>query len=359
MAAVLECLLMSRSHCCGNACQANLTKYSGATGKIQWQKALFGEGFINSSFSAPNSPADVLSVVASATAGLLWVTLVERQSGGEVPRLLLVESATGLVRKVVADCFPVITGTISTTVRQPRRSITPLSGGRCAVFAREVNSGSAYKVLIVSDAGTVSSSFTPTFSTPAAVSLQSLADGSIAVVESSAQRLYSEAGALLWSVSNTADLVECQHSDGNLLLIQQGAFVTTGAARTISGSSGASASSKSVTGGVQSGCLAGTGYALARATADQILLCDASLGTLVTITANVTSSVGATMAGNATRVVAACDRVRMYDLTGAQQWSELVPSNYFTSITLDAAGDVYVGSVRGNVRTEGTTINGF
>lgn len=350
--------MTSKSHCCDKPCQANLTKYAGATGKIQWQRALFGEGFINGSFAAPNSPADVLSVVASSTAGLLWITLVEHQPGGDVPRLLLVESDTGIVRKVVADCFPCITGSITLPLWNSRRTITPLSGGRVAVFARAVNSGSSYVVMIVSDSGVVASSFTPTFSTPADVSLQALADGSIAVVEGGSQRLYSEAGSLLWSVSNTADIVECQHADGNILLIQQGAFVTTGAARTLVGSSGASASSKSVTGGVMAGSLAGTGYALARATVAEILLCDASLTTAATITGHSLSG-GILLAGDTSRFAAACDRVRYYDTAGSEQWSELVPSNAFTSIALDAGGDVYVGSVRGNVRTAAATVNGF
>lgn len=350
---------MGRSHCCGNACQANLTKYSGATGIIQWQKALFGEGFMNSSFSAPNSPADVLSVVASTTAGLLWVTLVERQSGGDVPRLLLVESATGLVRKVVADCFPIGT----TTADPSRRNVAPLSGGRCAVFAREVNSGTARKVLIVDDQGVVFSSFTPSYNTgrPEFVSLQSLSDDTIIVAQDagpSQQLLYDLSGSLLWTQTRTADLVDCRNSADLSLAILQGAFVTTGAALTISPTTGATVSSKSVTGGVQAGCVAGTGYALARATANEILLCDSTLGTTATISASVTSG-GAVMAGDASRFVAACDRVRYYNTTGTQQWSELVPSNGFTSIALDSAGDVYVGSVRGNVRTEGTTINGF
>ena len=351
--------MTSRSHCCDKPCQANLTKYSGATGKIQWQRALFGDGFINGSFSAPNSPADVLSVVASTTAGVLWVTTRDLQSGGNVPRLLKVDSATGSILKVVSDCFPAITGTITATIRQPRRNITPLSGGRCAVFAREVNSGTSCKVIIVGSDGVVASSFSPTFTAAGSVALQSLADDSIVVTESAAQRAYDLTGNLLWSVTNTADLVDCRNADGNVLLIQQGAFVTTGAARTLVGSSGATGSTKSVTGGVQSGCLAGTGYALARATVDEILVCDASLATAVTISANVTSSVGATMAGNSTHIVAACDRVRKYDLAGSQQWSELVPSGVFTSIALDAAGDVYVGSVRNNVRTAASTVNGF
>ena len=349
---------MGRSHCCDKPCQANLTKYAGATGKIQWQKALFGEGFINGSFFDPNSPADVLSVVASTTAGLLWVTTADHQSGGDVPRLLKVDAETGQILKVVADCFPCITGTVTSSVRQPRRNITPLSAGRVAVFAREVNSGSSYKVLIVDADGVVASSFTPTFSTPADVSLQALADGSIAVVEGGSQRLYSEAGSLLWSVSNTADIVECQHADGHILLIQQGAFVATGAARTLVGSSGASASSKSVTGGVMAGSLAGTGYAMARATVAEILLCDSSLMTTATITGHSLSG-GILLAGDTSRFAAACDRVRYYNTAGTQQWSELVPSNAFTAIALDADGDVYVGSVRGNVRTEGTTVNGF
>lgn len=349
---------MGRSHCCDKPCQANLTKYAGATGKIQWQKALFGEGFINGSFSAPNSPADVLSVVASTTAGVLWVTTRDLQSGGNVPRLLKVDSATGAILKVVADCFPCITGTLTSTQRQSRRTITPLSGGRVAVFARAVNSGSSYVVMIVSEAGVVASSFTPTFTTPGSVALQALADGSIAVVEGSAQRLYDQSGSLLWSVTNTADIVECHHADGNLLLIQQGAFVTTGSARTLVGSTGATANTKSVTGGVMAGSLAGTGYALARADVAEILLCDSSLATTATITGHSLSG-GILLAGDTSRFAAACDRVRYYDTAGTQQWSELVPSNTFTSIALDAAGDVYVGSVRGNVRTAASTVNGF
>ena len=137
---------MGRSHCCDKPCLANLTKYAGATGKIQWQKALFGEGFISSTGLDTNSPAVVLSVVASPILGVLWVTLAEQRDSGNVPRLLKVDSATGAVLEVVADCFPAITGTVSSTIRQPRRNITPLSGGRCAVFAREVNSGTDYKV---------------------------------------------------------------------------------------------------------------------------------------------------------------------------------------------------------------------
>ena len=355
MATGMEWLLMtSRSHCCGNACHANLTKYSGATGKIQWQRALFGEGFINGSYSAPNSPADVLSVVSSTTAGLLWVTTVDHQSGGDVPRLLLVESATGLIRQVVADCYPRGAGTFTPV----RRNITPLSGGRCAVFGREVNSGTAYKVLIVSDEGSVTGSFTPTYSLPLEVSLQSLADDSLAISELIAQRLYDLSGGLLWTVANSADLFDARGDDGSPLLIQRGAFVSSGAARTLSPATGAVASSKSVSGGVKAGCLAGTGYALARDSANEILVCDASLATTATISANTTSG-GAVLAGDTSRFAAACDRVRYYDTAGTQQWSELVPSNAFTSVAMDAAGDVYVGSVRGNVRTEGTTINGF
>lgn len=350
---------MGRSHCCDKPCQANLTKYAGATGKIQWQRALFGEGFINGSFSAPNSPADVLSVVASTTAGVLWVTTVDHQSGGDVPRLLLVDAATGQITKVVADCYPIGT----TTADPSRRNITPLSGGRCAVFARAVNSGTDRRVFVVDGDGIVSSNFTPSYNSvrPEYVSLQSLSDDTLIVAQDagpSQQLLYDLSGSLLWTQTRTADLVDCRNSSDLSLAILQGAFVTTGAALTLSPSTGATVSSKSVTGGVQAGCVAGTGFALARATANEILLCDSTLGTTATITANVTGG-GAVLAGDTSRFAAACDRVRYYDTAGTQQWSELVPSNGFTSIALDAAGDVYVGSVRGNVRTEGVTVNGF
>lgn len=365
MVPLLDGMLMGRSHCCGNACQANLTKYSGATGKIQWQRALFGDGFINSSFFAPNSPADVLSVVASTTSGLLWVTTLDHQSGGDVPRLLLVESATGLIRKVVADCFPAGVAPIFTgaTSKPSRRNLAPLSGGRCAVFGREVNSGSAFKVMIVSDNGTVSSSFTPTYSSgrTAYVSLVSLSDDTLIVTNDSGpsvQNRYNTAGSLQWSGSNVVDLLDCRNGVDLSCGVYQGVFVSSGASLTVSPTTGASVSTKTVSGGIQAACVAGTGFALARASVNEILLCDSTLATTATISASVTGG-GAVLAGDASRFVAACDRVRYYNTAGTQQWSELVPSNSFTSIALDAAGDVYVGSVRGNVRTEGTTINGF
>lgn len=353
---------MGRSHCCDKPCQANLTKYAGGTGKIQWQKALFGEGFINSSYSAPNSPADVLSVVASTTAGVLWVTLIERRDAENRPRLLLVESATGAVRKVVADCYPAGVTPPSVTYKPSRRNVVPLTGGRCAVFGREVNSGTTYKVLIVDAEGVVTSSFVPNYNASdiTGTTLAAFASDTIVVNTiggTNPTRAYDLSGSELWAITVTNNLIDCT-TGGVALSVKTDPFTPTGAGITLAEATGSTVNSKTVSGGVQAGCVAGTGFALARADINEILLCDSTLGTTATISANVTSG-GAVLAGDTSRFAAACDRVRYYNTAGTQQWSELVPSNSFTSIALDADGDVYVGSVRGNVRTEGTTVNGF